>query len=132
MRPEVSKVIANLLHYPPATEPEISGALKACSSALPQDYVEIMRQTNGGEGFVGESYFRLYPIQKLAQLNQAYGVNEFAPGLIIFGSNSGGEAFAFDTRTTAMLVVQIPFIPMLFQYAEHYPGTFVDFLLSLA
>src|SRR5262249_24756615 len=42
------------------------------------------------------------------------------------------EAFAFDTRASDLSVIKIPFIPMLFEYAERYPGTFAEFLLSLA
>ena len=38
-----------------------------------------------------------YP--KIIPLNESWAVQEFAPELIIFGSDGGGTAYAFDTRT---------------------------------
>jgi len=86
---------------------------------------------SGGEGVVGGNYFRLYPVEKIVALNQAYGVDEFAKGLIIFGSNGGGEAFAFDTRNASVAIVQIPFIPMDFKYLRNYGGTLYECLRQL-
>jgi hypothetical protein len=54
---------------------------------------------NGGEGFIGENYLRAWPVEDLIQSNKDYRVDEAAPGLFLFGSSGGGEAFAFDTRS---------------------------------
>ena len=51
------------------------------------------RRANGGEGFVGRAYLILWPIEKLRELNDAYQVEQYAPGFLIFGSDGGGEAF---------------------------------------
>jgi hypothetical protein len=48
----------------------------------------------------------------LLELNKDYQVDEYAPGLFFFGSNGGGEAFAFDLRTAARPVVAVPFVGM--------------------
>src|SRR5437879_184758 len=49
----------------------------------------------GREAFLGEIYLRLYRLQELVALNVAYDVSTLLPGVIIFGSNGGGEAFGF-------------------------------------
>ncbi|NOU92498.1 hypothetical protein GC093_04515 [Paenibacillus sp. LMG 31456] len=61
---------------------------------FPVDYVEFRLQTNGGEGTIGESgYLRLWKIGEIVQGNVEYSVHEFAPGLIIIGSDVGGAAY---------------------------------------
>jgi hypothetical protein len=132
MNPEISKWLKGFVKNPAATPEVIDQATSTLGVALPTDYLEIFRHMNGGEGFVGASYLRFYPIEKVAPLNQAYAVEEFAPGLLIFGSSGGGEAFAFDTRTTPLTIVEIPFIPMDFGYLEQHGSTLKEFLDSLA
>jgi hypothetical protein len=97
---------------------------------LPGDYVEVLQYMDGGEGFMGSEYVRLYPSKKLAELNKAYDVQEFAPGLLIFGSNGEGDAFAFDYRQNQPGVVRIPFIPMDIGYLEEEGSSVTEFLLS--
>jgi hypothetical protein len=41
-----------------------------------------------------------------------YAIREFAEGLVIFGSDSGGTAYAFDTRYEETTIVEVPFIGM--------------------
>ncbi|SRR6266487_5605684 len=79
---------------------------------LPDDYAQFLQQTNGGEGFVGNAYLILWRIEELLEMNKDYQVAEFAPGLFLFGSNGGGEAFAFDMRSDAMPIVSVPFVGM--------------------
>lgn len=109
-------------------------ALRAClilNFNPPSDYVEALYFSNGGEGFIQQSYFRLYSLEELLALNKAYQVKSFAPGLVIFGSNGGGEAYGFDTRQVPLEIVQIPFIPMDFQYAKPLGKNFLEFLHAL-
>jgi hypothetical protein len=67
---------------------------------------------NGGDGFVGENYLMVWPVEELIKSNKDYRVAEAAPGLFVFGSSGGGEAFAFDTRVTPPGIVTVPFIVM--------------------
>jgi hypothetical protein len=98
----------------------------------PLDFTAALEFTNGGEGFVGQAYFRLYSVEEMLTLNAAYQVQQFAPGLVIIGSNGGGEAFGFDTRRVPTPIVQIPFIPMDFVYADVRGYSFLEFLNGLA
>lgn len=59
--------------------------------AWPPDFIELMSITDGGEGWVGESYLTVFGIDEL----QHYNEPEFWPGLVLFGSSGGGEGFAF-------------------------------------
>ncbi|WP_083270865.1 SMI1/KNR4 family protein [Bacillus marinisedimentorum] len=78
---------------------------------FPDDYFHFMLKTNGGEGCIGEnSYLRLWKIEELIESNEDYSVEEFAPGLIIVGSNGGGTAYGFDFRNGKPMLVEVDFI----------------------
>ena len=96
---------------------------------LPLDYVEFLKRTDGGEGCIGKSaYVMLWAVGELASLNHAYEVQKYAPGLLIFGSDGGGEAFGFDTRNPQWPIVRVPFVGMAWDVARSMGGTFNDFL----
>src|SRR5690242_4867217 len=96
---------------------------------LPAEYVEFLKYSNGGEGFIGENaYVRLWPVEKLSEMNRSYEVVKDAPGLLIFGSNGGGEAYGFDMRVPQPPVVQVPFIGMAWDVAWAAGKSFDDFL----
>ena len=93
--------------------------------SLPEEYLTGVEEFGGREGFLGETYVRLYRLQELVTLNFAYEVPTFLPEVIVFGSNGGGEAFAFRRRDSA--VVQVPFLPMNGEYVEFKEINFVEF-----
>ncbi len=131
MNDALNKLFSNFFNKASATDED---ALRACHTlgfSPPPDYLDAMAYSDGGEGFIGHSYFRLYSVEQLLSLNQAYQVSSFAPGLVVFGSDGGGEAFGFDIRQKPLEIVQIPFIPMDFQYAEALGRSFLEFLHAL-
>jgi hypothetical protein len=95
---------------------------------LPQEYYNFLIQGNGGEGFIGESYAIFWKLEELIEWNHAYQVNEYAPGLFLFGSNGGGEAFAFDLRKLPTKIVQIPFIVLGLEDIMEIRDSFLSFL----
>lgn len=99
---------------------------------LPVDYVQFLREANGGEGFVGDSYIILWRVDELLELNAAYQVAEYAPGLFLFGSDGGGEAFAFDKRIAEPPIVSVPFVGMDLQLIRRIASNFAEFLEKLA
>ena len=103
-------------------------AAKELGVTLPQDYVDFLKVCNGGEGMIGINYATFFRAEELAEMNAAYAVNEYAQGLLMFGTNGGGEAFAFDTRTTPWPVVQLPLIGMELKYATPRAPSFMSFL----
>jgi len=79
---------------------------------LPDEYLNFLKRMNGGSGFVGPNYVDIWPIDKLIEYNRGYGVDHYAPELLLFGSDGGGEALAFDRRHTGWPIVMVPFIPL--------------------
>lgn len=115
----------------PATDPEyLSGLSDQLGFSLPPDYLDFLRQHNGGEGLVGEQYLVLFGSEELAEFNQEYEVQEYAPGIFLFGSNGGGEAFGFDLRSSGMPVVRIPFVGMDRRHANVVAGDFATFFAN--
>ena len=89
-------------------QPAPETALRQLRSAgrLPKDYVDFLRESNGAEGFVGDSYLILFGAEAIEPINEAAAVDRFAPGLIIFGSDGGGKSYAFDTRGDEVTIVE--------------------------
>jgi len=113
-----------------------SAATQAAATALkakfPSDYVAFLEATNGGEGMIGETYLMLWSAEELPEMNASYQVAEYAPGLLLIGSDGGGEAFAFDTRVTPWPVVKVPFVGMELACVEAMAPSFNAFLKTLA
>ena len=100
---------------------------------LPSDYVEFLKLADGGEGFISkDAYLAVWGIEELPSMNQSYEVQRYAPGLLLFGSDGGGEAYAFDTRDPRWRIVQVPFVGMNHKSARYIATTFSAFLESLS
>ncbi len=96
---------------------------------IPNEYVKFLKMFGGGEGIIGKnSYVILWSISELPDMNMLYKVKEYAPGFFIFGSDGGGEAYAFDTRTPAMPINSIPFVGMEPSLARMIASSFNTFL----
>jgi SMI1 / KNR4 family (SUKH-1) len=117
---------------PPAAPEQIAAFSTASGLTLPLDYTAFLKQTNGGEGLVGpNAYLILFAVHELASLNKAYQVEDYVPGLLVFGSDGGGEAFAFNTRNN-MRVVRVPFVGMDTSTVEPLADTFTTFIEYLS
>jgi hypothetical protein len=89
---------------------EVDQSVEWSKSVLPSCYFELARSYGGQEGFLGQQYLRLYRLDELRSLNEAYQSSLYDPGLVIFASDGYGEAFAYfngDPR-----VYKIPAIPL--------------------
>jgi hypothetical protein len=88
-----------------------------------------MLLTNDGEGTIGEdSYLRLWKIEELIESNEGYAVEEFAPGLIIIGSDGGDIAYGFDFRSEFPLLIEVDFIGMDLEEPFYSTGSFFEFI----
>jgi hypothetical protein len=75
----------------------------------------------------------LWKAEELEPLNAGYEVARFAPGLFLFGSDGGGEAYAFDTQASPWTVIQVPFVGMGDpQLAKPLGRSFTEFMNSLS
>ncbi|MBE94271.1 SMI1/KNR4 family protein [Marinobacter sp.] len=126
------KYLSSLELNDPASIDEIENAEKTLEVTLPSSYKEFLRTSNGAEGDIGENfYLMLWKVDELAELNEAYGVDEFAEGLLLIGSDGGDIAFGFDKRTAMMNIIAVPFIGMSLEEVKRAGGDFVDFLKNL-
>lgn len=97
---------------------------------LPEQYKKFMLYSDGAEGTVGDNaYLVIWPIDQIALLNEEYAVNEFTPGLVYFGSDGGGMAYAFDFREKQEAsIVQFPFESISIKDVELCGSDFMQFL----
>ena len=94
---------------------------------LPDSYLTVLAEVGPGEGFVGSEYLRLYALDELQAVNDAYQSATYLPGHVIIGSNGCGEAFVLDLRSDPPPVIQVPFVPLDTEYAETLAATFAQF-----
>lgn len=119
----------NLKKGPPVTDDIISRFENLQVGTLPLEYLEFLKKTNGGYGFIGnESYVILWQLEEIGFLNKAYEVQKYVPGLLLFGSNGGGESYGFDIRKKSWNIVQIPFVGMSWDLAQPLAKSFNQFL----
>ena len=100
-----SAIEAPALH-PGARQAAIDAAAKVHGVQFPADYAAFLRDSNGAEFHLGDTYVVLYALEDLAAENEAD--EEFPDWLFVFGSNGGSEKFAFDKRETPHQIVVVP------------------------
>jgi SMI1 / KNR4 family (SUKH-1) len=74
---------------------------------FPQDYIDLMETSNGGENWVGKSYLQLWPIEEIPSMNEGYGAPRFAPGVVFIGGDGGGTLYGFDTHFDPPAIVEV-------------------------
>ena len=131
MDSNIARLIMGMKLNPPATKEKLEEAEVKLGITFPTQYREFMLCTNGAEGPIGEySYLAIWQVENIAQYNEGYKVNDFNPGLVYFGSDGGGMAFAFDNRTKETPIITIPFESINHEWLELCGYTFIEFLQS--
>ena len=133
MDEEIKKLVEKMNSNPGATEQSLLTLSERAGIKFPHQYIEFMRFSNGAEGAIGpNNYLVIWPVNEIEELNEGYGVNEFAPGLILFGGDGGGTAYAFDARSKEMHILEVPLIGMDIRWAQQCGATFKKFLEYLS
>jgi hypothetical protein len=115
----------------PTTPTLIKEVEEQLNFIFPEDYFELLLHSNGGEGSIGESYLVLWKVEELIELNEAYGAQEFTPGLLIIGSDGGDTAYCIDTKSDFKPFVHVPFIGMDLDEVERCGGSLQEFFSYL-
>ena len=115
----------------PASTASLEAVEAAIGRPLPRDYKDFLLANDGGEGFISVNYVILWKAEELVRFNQEYEVEKYAPGLFLFGSDGGGEGYAFDMRGGEPAVVMVPFIGMSLRHASPCAPDFSNFLRTL-
>lgn len=133
MNRTLSSLIARLETNPPAEESLIQQIETKIGVSFPADYRDFLLTSNGAEGSLGSaSYIQLWRVQDIPELNSIAKASEFAPGLVLFGSDGGSMSYAFDTRTPENIqYVELPDIPMTLTLVKVLGQTFLQFLEDL-
>ena len=129
---KTEEVLKDWLLNAGATEKVLRDAGASLGRSLPADYTQFLREHDGGEGFISNNYLILWKAEELGTFNREYEVDQYAPGLLLFGSNGGGEGYGFDTRDADMPIIRVPFIGMNLQYAVPVASSFSDLFTQLA
>ena len=125
---EQKELLIKFNRNPAATADSLRLFERSSRLRLPTMYLDFLKRSNGGEGFIGKAYAILWRIEELLEMNKAYRTEEYAPGLLLFGSDGGGEAFAFDMKSDATPIVSVPFVGMALDAARPIAVTFEGFL----
>ncbi|NRB76279.1 MAG: hypothetical protein HRU46_18110 [Verrucomicrobiales bacterium] len=95
---------------------------------VPQDFLSYLKTENPTAGFLtsdgAERYFDLCPESELEGWNQDYDVSNLAPGFAVFGTNGGGEVYAFGSDGG---VYELPEIGMSAEVANLIFSSWAEF-----
>ena len=116
----------------PAESSVVDGLPARLGVELPKDYTDFLKQHNGGEGFINDSYMIFFKAEELVDFNREYEVEKYAPGILLFGSNGGGEGYGFDTQDPDMSIVRVPFVGMNRKLALKTARNIADLFSRLA
>jgi hypothetical protein len=110
---------------------DVDALEEAIGARLPADYRWFVHKHDGAEGWIGSAYIALWAVHEINRHNQTVDPQNYAPGLLLFGTDGGGEAFAFDT-TQRWRVVRVPLVGLSRELAIEVGPTITDWLVALA
>ncbi len=115
-----------------ATEEQLAAVEAELGRRLPEDYRQVLRDSDGLEGFVApETYLSLWSTSDLASLNEAYAVGEFLPGVVLLGTDGGDTGYGFTSRGRQNRYIIVPLVGMSPETAREVADSFSEFLGSL-
>ena len=90
-----------------ASEGHLKRLIEIAPTQLPQSYLDLLRETDGGEGPlpVDPWNFCLDPSKAVADLEQKGSQKAHFAKLFVIGGNGGGQAFALDLRLNGRMPV---------------------------
>ena len=63
---------------------------------FPEDYLEFLKWSNGGEGYIGENYISFWKVEDLAALNTEYQIQKYLSEKFLgIGTDGGGICYGF-------------------------------------
>lgn len=132
MKKETISMMSEMEFAEPVNDDFIETVEHTMNIVFPEQYKRFMKLTNGAEGPLGDnSYLSIWPLDEIASLNDDYGVSKFTPGLVYFGSDGGGTAYAFDFRAVPPVIVEFPFDSIDIDDAVKIADTIDGFIATL-
>ena len=96
--------------------------------SFPDDYSAFIVSSGRVDRDFGGSWLMLYGVEELAPLNRSYDHSERYPGLVLFGSDGGGEGVGFDFRSNPPRIVLVNYVSAGWHEAIVQADTFTDFM----
>lgn len=122
--------VLELTGLPPrrgAAPAAIEATERRLGATLSADHRAFLMQSDGLEGFVGpNAYLMLWSAHEIAELNEGYATAEFAPGLILVGTDGGDTGYGILERGGLRRYVRVPLVGMSVDSAESMGNTLVD------
>ncbi|HXF83845.1 MAG TPA: SMI1/KNR4 family protein [Anaerolineales bacterium] len=131
MSEDIKKLTSKLKFQPGASQATIKKVESKYNFEFPNDYKEFLLKSNGASGFVGKSYLLIWPLEDIEEINRLAKVDEFTPGLVLFGSDGSGMSYAFDVRRSPPAFVEIPDMSIHIKEIKTCGSTFYEFLKYL-
>lgn len=108
MDPDIDYLTEFFEKNPPADPGTFNSIVESIDVQLPDDYLDFMRESNGGEGGIRKGqWLRLWPIEEINQANIDYKVAEYAPDLLLIGSNGGSLGFGIKRKERIFVAVDM-------------------------
>ncbi len=93
--PELIQLRAALNGKDPATLEDIRETERLIDLEFPPDLVAFFRLCDGGEGWWGENYLRIDSLEDIRFFNSDPEYQQRFSDVVVFGSDGGGESYAF-------------------------------------
>ncbi len=81
----------------------IASAEVALGSKFPPSLAAFIERADGAEGWVAGEYLAMWPVAQIPDLNTRARIADFAPSLVAFATDGGGEGYFFDRATGAFI-----------------------------
>jgi SMI1 / KNR4 family protein len=96
MKDIVNKIASLLNNNHGVDSKDITVIEEQLNAAFPQDYITLLKRSNGGEGYVGENYISLWKVEDLPALNEEYQIQKYLSEKFLgIGTDGGGICYGF-------------------------------------
>ncbi|HEY8602207.1 MAG TPA: SMI1/KNR4 family protein [Thermomicrobiales bacterium] len=83
---------------PGATLEQVRHVEEILGFPLPEDYIQFILWSNGGEGELGKMYLSLWKVEDLIETSDTYLIRHYLPDCIGIGTDGGDYGYCFDYR----------------------------------
>jgi hypothetical protein len=126
-----SAILETLDRSPGASNEALRNLLAHTKGKLPSQYIQLLRLANGASGRLEKGFLQIWAAEEVLLLNQGYAVDEFVPGIFLFGSNGGTTGYGLDLGQPVP-VVELPLIGMSLETIRVRASSIGEFLIQLS